>query len=353
MARTPIITRSLAVSRDLIYIVASFEDEEEAHLAPSRLYQYDSGTWRFTDYNNTIQALALYRATGAEKRALCVAGDEGDVVFPHDADRREKIIDPNTPLVAGKRLGRIMGLRQISSHLYAWGEGGQTYRRSDEGEWAVLDPRLLDEQGDPDLPNKMMMPDGQPIGTRLEMLEKYPEYYGEYTRRVLASDQNTIIYKLAGDTEQRMFASASKGRMFVWERSAFRAVPTSSTEALTDILLHGDQVLVCGRNGTFMSGDGHGAFRQVMPVADRPLFTTMASYNGLIYLASNSPQVLYASDLSSIWSVETNLDPDIHSVSRVWAVDGVLWVVGTTDIVRYDGTTWTRIGPPPNSDGRR
>ena len=49
-----------------------------------------------------------------------------------------------------------------------------------------------------------------------------------------------------------------------------------------------------------------------------------------------------------------DLDPPTGTgLSSVQAVDGVLWVFGTDDIVRYDGTTWTRIGLPPSGPPRR
>ena len=342
------LVNALAVSRDVFYIVTSFE-EEEAHISPSRLYQYDHGTWRFNEYGWKIQALSLYRAPGAEKRALCIASAAGDVLFPHDESIHERIVNPDAPLAKGKRLGTISDIIQIGSHLYGYGDGGQVYRRSDAGEWAILDPTLLDDQGDRDLPNKIIMPDGQPLGTRWRMLAAHPEVLDEYTRRVLVSDPNTRIRRLAG-TEQRMYAAAPDGRVLFRDGAAFRDVPTDSKKVLVDILVEDDdRVLACGWEGALLYGNDRLGFRQLPCATGDQLFLSMASYGDLVYLASNAmPEGLFATDLTRMEQVGGDLDPPIcTSVSSVQAVDDVLWVFCNDDIVRYDGTTWTRIGLPP------
>ncbi len=197
------------------------------------------------------------------------------------------------------------------------------------------------------------MPDGQPIGSRRELFDIYPELYDEYIRRLHASNPNTIIYGLAGLTEHRIFA-VGKGGVFFWNGSTFRSVKTDSDEALTDLIIDDDQVIVCGRKGTLMTGNEIDGFQQVPARTGEALFLSMAAYQGGIYLASGaSPQGLAFTDLKTIELVTTNLKPEITNVSRVHAVDGVLWVVGGDDIVRFDGTTWTRIGLPPSKTAER
>ena len=342
------LVNALAVSRDVFYIVTSFE-QEEAHISPSRLYQYDHGTWRFNDYSWKIQALALYRAPGAEKRALCIASAAGDVLFPHDESIQERIVNPDAPLAKGKRVGTISRVTQIGEHLYACGDGGQVYRRSDAGEWAILDPLLLDNESDSELPDKMMMPDGQPLGKRRTVLTRYPELIPEYLKRLQIAKVNTRIRRLAG-TEHRMYAAAPDGRVLFRDGAAFRDVPTDSKKVLVDILVEDDdRVLACGWEGALLYGNDRLGFRQLPCATGDQLFLSMASYRDLVYLASNAmPEGLFATDLTRMEQVGGDLDPPIcTSVSSVQAVDDVLWVFCNDDIVRYDGTTWTRIGLPP------
>ncbi|MEF2074933.1 hypothetical protein [Consotaella aegiceratis] len=114
-----------------------------------------------------------------------------------------------------------------------------------------------------------------------------------------------------------------------------------------------ERVWACGRNGNFLVGNHSSGFRtlDVLGGIDGwPEFNGMAMFQGKLYLSSYAdPRGLLVFDGRRMEQVRSGLTPDIEDVSAVSAVgDEVLWVMGSKDLLRFDGTRWERIDFPGN-----
>jgi hypothetical protein len=125
-------------------------------------------------------------------------------------------------------------------------------------------------------------------------------------------------------------------------------VPTSSF--LLDILVeHADTIWICGRDGTLLRGNARQGFTLV-PCEGRPMFSTLTRFNGKTYLSSYAnPRGVFVYD-GRLRQVASGLRRELNDVHTVDAVEGALWVVGSKDIARFDGTSWERIKMPKWTD---
>jgi hypothetical protein len=76
----------------------------------------------------------------------------------------------------------------------------------------------------------------------------------------------------------------------------------------------------------------------------------MALFEGKIYLSSfASPRGLFVYD-GQLWQVASDGARAFDDVHTVDARDGVLWVIGSTTLARFDGKSWERIKLPEWAD---
>lgn len=135
------------------------------------------------------------------------------------------------------------------------------------------------------------------------------------------------------------------GKIMFNEGASTRTV-YEGRETLIDILVeNADTIWVCGRNGTLLRGNSVSGFQQMPGIFDRPRFTSMARFNGMLYLASEfgSPIGLFTYSAGTLRRVSTGLDPEVEDVHSVDTAYGVLWTIGMKDIRRFEGMKWERI----------
>jgi hypothetical protein len=213
-------------------------------------------------------------------------------------------------------------LSVIGSRLYACGDGGQVYRRTDgplgSGRWEHLDRSLL---VDPD--------------ARVDWLLRRPG---------ASAVEDKVYFCVDGPREDEIYVIGTRGTILHWGGAAVTALPKVTDAALTRVLVEDeDRIWICGRDGTLLRGNMRDGFRDV-GVSGRQGFASMALYDGKLYLASTAnPRGLFVFDRGRMQQVTCGLRPDIADTHTVESIDGVLWVVGSKDILRFDGRRWERI----------
>jgi hypothetical protein len=319
-------TRAKAGAGDFL-CVAGVPDDLEPFTPFTRLCRYDAADpgpvkWFYDDVPIAVTSILRFAPPG-EPESFCVLSAEGDVMLMSPPFPREKIPGAGIASPDSERWGRMTHLRAIGDHLYACGDGGQVYRRTGgafgTGQWQHLDRSLLDD----------------------------PAAYADALLRAPDSPaaQHKVYYCVNGPREDEIYVVGARGTILVWDGAAFTELPKVTDASLTRVLVESDdRIWICGRNGTLLRGNRQGGFRPAAVSGRRQMFTSMARHDGKLYLASGaSPRGLFVYERGRIQRVSSGLTPDIHDAHTVESADGVLWVVGSKDILRLDGERWERI----------
>ncbi len=310
--------------------------------------QFNAGEWSVDKFDFALNDMTLYMAPDKDYRVLYMLGERG-LAVDFATKRRETIIEQRSPLRRDHRLGFLYKIRQIGERLYASGGGGQVHRREADGTCSILDPALLD---------------GLSRGTEIlrefrKIANPTPADY-EALRVKGMADMSNILWGLGGLAEDDIYVCGDTSRIFHYDGTRFSEVPIRPPEdrSLLYVLPETpDRVWVCGRKGALLLGNARDGFHEAPGLAalgnDRPSFNGMAFFEGKLYLSSYSgPCGLFVHDRRTIERVWSGLEPDIEDVSAVDAADGVLWVMGTKDLLRFDGQRWERFDLPGNDPVR-
>ncbi|SDA32876.1 hypothetical protein SAMN02799622_05344 [Methylobacterium sp. UNC378MF] len=341
------VTRARAITNEVVYLAALPEDEE-ANAPFTRLLQFDRGKWEHVDYNRGTQRLARYvRPEGG--RIAVLLSPQGDTYSPNDSFKAAVIAEDTPELQSTKKLGRMVDIRQIGADLYACGDGGQTYRRvGKDGVWHPLDLGLFDDEISNDWVFEIRAP-GATMGEQDKYWGKHPDLKRERDRRIDLSLQNKKLYAINGPSPDDIYIASGNGEIFHNDGHTTRKLTSPVSSALLDILVQDpDTVWVSGRDGTLLCGNARAGFQTL--ASGRQGFSTMALFEGKIYLSSfASPRGLFVYD-GQLWQVASDGARAFDDVHTVDARDGVLWVIGSTTLARFDGKSWERIKLPEWAD---
>jgi hypothetical protein len=253
---------------------------------------------------------------------------EGDLILNnYPLYPREKIIGAGISS-PDSLYGRMGHLRQIGKHLYACGDGGQIYRRDDaefgKGAWTQLAPKLLQRPSD-----------------RLAAMRSAPDS---------TEARAKIYFCVNGPSEQEVYICGAHGVILCWDGHSMHEVPSGTTASLINILVRDEKTIyICGRDGALLRGNRHDGFLAVPGFGGGQGFTSMTLCGGKLYLGSNSsPRGLFVYDGGLPTRVSCGMVPDIEDVNVIDSADDVLWVVGSKDLLRFDGKSWERIDSPDN-----
>jgi hypothetical protein len=314
-------TGALVVTNDFVAITAA-DDQREAYTPFTRIFQWvdePPPKWWSHDVAWWAIATAYFGPEHEEFDDIVVMSQEGHVQYIGDhAPLNEKIPGSGVFSEGAQRWGYLSGLRQIGDHLYACGGAGQVYKRLGPNNWVHMDEGLLQDP--------------------------------KVEKRLLLSDIN-------GTSESDIYVSASypgtaglEGRAFHFDGQQWRGFEMPEMGYLIAIFIEApDRIWMCGQNGALVYGNAAAGFIDVSAVDDNQLFYSLTKFQNRIVLGSNMG--LFQFDGQFITPLMTGLKPeperegDIHTVQTF---DGMLWCIGSKDIVRYDGSKWERIHHPDN-----
>jgi len=213
---------------------------------------------------------------------------------------------------AGLRLGNLgymCSIREIGNTLFACGYNSQVYMRQSVGVWRSLVSAPL-QHHDP-----------------------------------MSGNQINLNW-IDGFSERDVYVAGNKGALYHWNGKMWRKIPLAIDAHLECIRCYGvDEVWVCGKNGTLLTGNAARGFQDVTHAESNETFWSLAKFEDKVYLGTLKGLLAY--DGRAIKPVVTGLDPEVETYT-VDSTDGALWSIGTKDLVRFDGKTWTRIDHPDN-----
>jgi hypothetical protein len=303
-----------AVRSDIVYLATQLEDVDPTEYTHTRINFYAGRLelgqqWLYHDVNSNIVSVCQKKSTEIDPHKMASLSKEGEVEFWTTKDgisSIEKI--PSAGLRLGD-LGYMCSIREIGNTLFACGYNSQVYMRQSAGAW------------------KSMVSD--PL-----------------RHCHAASDDYLVFNQIDGFSEQDLYVAGADGALFHWDGNGWQKIPLPADENLECIRCYGtDEVWIGGANGTLLMGNAAKGFRDVSGVDDNYTFWSLAKFNNKIYLGA--VEGLFAYDGRAIVPVATGLKPEVETYT-VDSTEGALWSIGTKDLVRFDGTTWTRIDDPDN-----
>lgn len=247
-----------------------------------------------------------------------IALDEDGYVYFIATGATELIPDAGLWNDGAADYGYVQSIRQIGQHLYVCGGSGQVYQRRGENDWVHVDQGLL--QTDPDVEPRIML----------------SAIHGPHERAIYAAG----YLDSEGLPPVLMFFNGH-----AWRRVSL----PDSAERLVEIHVeNAGRIWLCGANGTLLLGNAEQGFVSVSQPTDNQLFYNMAQHQGRLYLASNLGLFVYDPQRPSqgIAPVHTGLTPEPADVVAVGCDQQVLWVLGSQDLLRFDGQRWERLAQP-------
>ena len=344
------LTRICAVSRDVVYVAAAPSANSPTAKFGLVTQLYD-GEWTMRDFDLAIQAMTLFRDPATGLRMMWFVSQHGDVVDFNAPDMRRNILEEPAVRALEKNYysRRLAGLRAVGDRLYACGEKGQNFLRDADGSWRPLDAGVFDETQpiSPTWPYELLPP-GRPIGFDKEAyIAEHLEIRDEYERRKRIVFGNTLLWNLSGLSEDTLYICGNGGVILHGVDGGLARVASPVDEPLTDVRVEApDKVWICSREGSLLYGDARGGFRRVAQGGGA--FNSLALFGGKVWLGGVSgPRGLFVYDGSSLRRVEPpGLTPGIDDVTQIDDCDDALWVLGTKDLLRFDGARWERIAHP-------
>lgn len=309
------IETGVAATKDYLIISCSKQEDRFEGFARVCVFNANAQTqWNYFDLPLTIRASAAHQASVDTATALALVAEEGDVFrLPLDgAPVMERVAGAGLWSDDSEGWGYLTGLRQIGEHLYAYGGGGQIYRRADDGTWQHIDDGLLQK------------PDG---------------VHNIFVNAVDGAGE-TGVYAVGWDSK------SDAGLLFFREGEAWKKIQLETAE-LNGLCVEDREVIwACGKNGTLLRGNHEAGFLDVSGTDDVGNYTDATIFGGKLYLAT--PEGLFVRENDITNPVVTGLVPEYRDGHVLQVADGVLWSIGYADIARYDGSVWERIQFPGN-----
>ena len=290
----------------------------------SRLFMFNERApklWTFNEHQFVVPALCLWRdprPPGA--RSFAALSENGVLVLLGAETCYENISDGGLGRPGAAGYGYLSGLRQVGGHLYACGYAGQVYKRHDTDDWRHMDYGLLQSVGISD---------------------------GGYAAQVIDGPDENSIYLVGSENRRGYPPRADHWDGHEWTRLS---LPPEAGR-LTNILVESPaRIWLVGSKGTLLLGNAVDGFRSFGPLGEKKLLLSVALHDGVGYLATNVGLFKFdpAKPGGGFVKVRTGLVPELQDANVVQSVEGVLWSLGSKDLVRLDGNAWQRFHHPDN-----
>ncbi|WP_175031534.1 hypothetical protein [Burkholderia lata] len=325
-----------AINRDMFYLSGTLDELESTEgNRVSRMVLYQGQTaekWFYHDLPAWRVVSACYPEPEPEPepepdsvRKIYALSEQGDVdCYSREGSVIEKISDAGLGATLAN-YGYVTRIREIGSHLYVCGYGGQVYKRDTAG-WIHVDAQLLQKKagiGSIEDPNELL------------------------AALIQSTDETIGLVDINGLDEKSIYVVGNDGYIAFFDGASWIKLPKPTAAHLNCVLpVSADSVWVAGSKGTLLKGNFQAGFSAVARESLSTDFYSMALFNdrlfigagdGIYELDENGPQRLMVSDKFSL-----------DSVATVDAKDGVLWVLASRRLARYDGTQWEVFENPHN-----
>jgi hypothetical protein len=282
------------------YLARVADDLAEQMVEHTFISEWDNGIWRGADIDmlpwTTVGASVCQHPTeqgiflGLKGEIFCIGS--GNI-----HEERIRLGEEDSP----QNRGMMRGIRSINGKAYAVGMRRQVYRRDDVNQWTCLDETARPREGD---------------------------------RAVVSFEA------IDGFAVNDIYAAGRRGEIWRYDGNLWSSVDSPTNIILTNICCAGDDnVYVCGRLGTLVRGRNN-VWQMVEHESTEEDFWGIAWYNDKLYLSTMRTVYQLEGDQLEVIDFREDIPSSCFHLSTA---DGVLWSIGSKDVMAFDGQNWTRI----------
>lgn len=271
---------------DLLYVAATHDPFVQRDLPHAYFLAHDAGEWASCGRREWKCVGMTVVQQPAEM--LVAISEDGDVFTYVGGNAVDEQILP-APVV-------LRSVTTVDGHAVAFGMRRQVYRRTGAATWH-------------------------------EMSAPYTE------------GETAGFEALCAFSANEMYAVGWRGEVWLHDGSAWSRKDSPTSVILTACVTHDDgQVYACGQNAVVLQGRGD-VWKALDPSEVVEDLWGMASFGGRLFCAAFS--TLYELVDGALVPVDEalRLARTFHTLTHA---DGVLWSIGATDLLSFDGQQWTK-----------
>ena len=289
-------TTGAARYKDLMYLSMhnkELEEDEAAHSLFGAYYKGGRGNAGDTVLWDT-KAMCVVKQPS--ERMLATSEDGEVLTYTGGKSTEEKIPDVEVS---------VLNLGVIDGYAYACGVWRQVFKRVDEGRW---EPMHAPE------PSKQ---------------EK--------------QDAFIVFNSIAGFSSKDIYVVGSLGQIWHYNGEKWRQIDSPVNCSLNAVVCGGDgYVYICGDKGVLLRGRND-EWTVISEPSTRSNYWDAHWFNDRLYMTTMDELMKYTKK-DGVQPVNYNGIKDYpSSCYHLTSAEGVMWSIGSQDILSFDGKKWTRI----------
>lgn len=279
------LVRGAARYGDLVYIISKARGLADDDIPHSSIIAMDGGKWADA-FNTNWNATAIAIARQPTEKMILI-GEDGQVCSYAGGVRTDE------KKLAG--VGMIRSATTIGGCVYACGMKRQVYKRIGESEWTELSAPCSK---------------GERVG----------------------------FEAIAGYSETEIYAAGWNGELWMFDGSRWRETRIRTHSTLTSICCAADgQVYVAGQGGVLWAGR-HDRWQAIeVENGSGSDVWGLCHFDGRLLLSTSNQ--LYALKDRQLEAIDLG-ELEASTFFDLTEAEGVLWSVGSHDLLAYDGTEW-------------
>lgn len=285
--------------KDLGYAVLSNDSLAEQKVPHSQLIVWDNGEWSSLGMKNW----ATHAITVATKplAQMVVVSEWGQVfVFGSGDMGHEELINDGD--ISPKERGPLRRAANIEGLVYACGMNYQVYKRSEANQWKCID----------------------------ESIPKKKEVTG--------------FEAIAGNSEDSIYAVGWGGEIWHYDGKIWNQEKSPTNLILTGVTIAPNGIVyACGQRGLILKRENNEW--KIIAEKNNPKFDLwdIKWFKGKLYTSGMSWLFLYDEKNDNLVPPEDFSGENPQTFYHLSVADGILWSIGSKDIVSFDGEKWQRI----------
>ncbi|VVN92655.1 hypothetical protein [Pseudomonas fluorescens] len=303
-----------AITRDMYYMSCSFAGSslDEPY---SRLFFYqdkNKDKWFYHDQQNWhVVSTCFPPPITGEVRKVYALSEEGDIeCFSREATITEKIKDAGLE-PSSKFYGYVNKINHIDGNLYVCGHRGQIYKKN-KLTWEHFDDGILQTE--------KLIPDDADLSFR---------------EKIRNSVNSTLDLFDINGSRNNIYTVGNNG--FIAHHNGINWLTLAKLTA-ADLhcahLTQTDVVWIVGSQGTVLNGSADLGFKVLTRKMLDSDFYSITEFQGRMFIGASDGIYTFHN------SILSKLNIAVKEVSSIESKDGVLWVLSSEKLLRFDGQTW-------------
>ncbi len=249
---------------------------------------------RITQSWVAFNAHSLCRTTVPE-RAIVLISEDGFYATFSSQVHAGNIFDESQPQPTEPRYGSFCAVTQIDGRAYAVGLRGMVYRLDGPASWTRIDEELA---------------------------------------------RNFDAEAVDGFGASDIYVAGLRGEIWQWDGQSWARRESSTNVNLSAVKCAGDGVVYVGGQAGMLIRGRNNVWEILNQQEMRSDIWDVEWFEGSLYVSTFS--AVYRLEGSQLRAVDFGGDPP-KTFYHLSTGEGVLWAVGESDVMSFDGTAWTRI----------